>query len=90
MPVVELRTPLQAPITRGPAWDEASPAAPMEIIIVSHVHVSTVAKTRPRYSSETCRRSCDMFRTLLTATEARERAMNSKAHPNVGAWLNST
>ena len=62
----------------------------METIIVAQVHVSMVEKTRPRKSFDTWRRSCDVLRTELTATAARESAMKISAPANVGAWLNRT
>ena len=52
--VLELNTPLQAPITRGLTWaPEANPATAMESIIVIQFQLSMVENTRPRNSSET-------------------------------------
>ncbi len=77
-------------MTRGLTWSDTIPATPIDIIIVSHVHVSIVANTRPRNSSETWRRSWEKFSTELTATAARETAIQTSAIPNVGARLKST
>ena len=69
---------------------DAKPARAIETIIVIQVHVSIVENTRPRYSFEMCRRSCEKFRTELTPTAAREMPINNNAQPNVGARLNNT
>ena len=67
-------------MVRGLQVCDATPAPAMESIIVDHCIVSMVAKTRPRNSSETCRSSCDMLSTELTATAAREIPRNSSAN----------
>src|ERR1700691_6597957 len=88
--VLELKTPAQAPITRGLTCVDANPAIAIESIMVIQFQLSTVAKTRPRNSSETCRNCCVTFKTLLTATAARDKPMKDTAAPNVFAWLNNT
>src|ERR1051326_5237652 len=86
--VVELSTPATAPMVRASQYSYATPAAAIETIITDHWHDSIVENTRPRNSLGTIRSSCDMFRTELTPTPARESAMNSSASGKVGAWLN--
>ena len=88
--VLALKQPATVPMILGLVLCDASPASAIETIIVIQVHVSIVEKTRPRYSFEMCRRSCEKFKTELTPTAAREMLMNSKAQPNVGARLNNT
>ena len=80
--VLELSRPETAPMVRGLHFWDATPAPAIESIIVDHDSVSMVANTRPRNSSETCRSSCDMFSTELTAMAAREIARNSSASEN--------
>src|ERR1700722_12838369 len=88
--VLELKTPAQAPITRGLTCVDANPATAIESIIVIQFQLSMVANTRPRNSSETWRSCWVTFNTLLTATAARDKPMKNNAHPNVFAWLNKT
>ena len=77
--MLELSKPETAPIVRGlHVWD-ATPAPTIESIIIDHDNVSMVANTRPRNSSETCRNSCDMLSTELTAMAARDIARNTSA-----------
>src|SRR5438034_8065383 len=77
--VVELSAPAIAPMVRGSHRCDAIPASIIEIIMVDQIIDSMVAKTRPRYSSDTCLRSCETFSTELTATAARDAAMNTSA-----------
>src|ERR1700722_8291400 len=77
--VLELSRPETTPIDRGlQVWD-ATPAPAIESIMVDHCIVSMVAKTRPRNSFDTCRSSCDILSTELTAMADRESARNNKA-----------
>src|SRR5207237_4944566 len=85
--VVELRPPAIAAIRRGLRYCEAMPASIIEIIITDQTMDSMVAKTRPRYSSETWRSNCDMFKTELTATAARESAIKNSATKKFSIWL---
>ena len=77
--VVELRTPAIAPMVRGLHVLRTRFRRPHR----EHHHgpciVSMVANTRPRNSFGTCRSSCHMFSTELTATAARDSAMNTSA-----------
>ena len=66
------------------------PAPIMEIIITDHVKVSMVENTRPRYSSETWRNSCEKFKTELTATAARDNPMKKSAAPKLCIWVKIT
>src|SRR6202034_245913 len=77
--VLELSKPDATPMVRGLQLWDATPAPAIESIIVDQDIVSMVANTRPRNSSETCRRSCDMLSTELTAMAEREIARNSSA-----------
>ena len=88
--VQELSNPETTPIVRGLQVWEAIPAPAIESIIVDHCIVSMVANTRPRNSFDTCRRSCDMFSTELTAMAEREIARNSSAIWKLRIWLNIT
>ena len=66
-------------MVRGLQVCDATPAPAIESIMTDHCIVSMVANTRPRNSLETCRSSCDILSTQLTATAAREIARNSSA-----------
>src|SRR6185312_7561805 len=86
--VSEVMPPAQAPIVRGEYAVEAAPAPIIEIIIIDHCSDSSVANTRPRYRSSTCRSSCEKLSTELTAIAARDSVMNTQAKAIVGIWLN--
>ncbi len=88
--VLELSSPDQTPMVRGLQDCDATPAPAIESIITDHCIVSMVANTRPRNSLETCRSSCDMLSTELTATAARESARKSSASRKSRIWLKIT
>ena len=56
--------------------------------MVAHCNDSSVANTRPRNRSSTCRNNCEKFRTALTAIAAREIKMKTQAYAMVGIRLN--
>src|SRR5258708_17468171 len=87
--VLELSTPDTTPIMRGLHVLDASPAPSIETIIMDHVMVSIVAKTRPRNSSETWRNNCNVLSTELTAIAARDKPRNKMASPKLAIWLNT-
>src|SRR5882762_9884216 len=85
--VLELKTPATRPIVRGLQLRDATPAPNIESIIIDHVSVSIVAKTRPRNASETWRSNCPVLSTELTAIAARDIPRNKMASAKLGIWL---
>ena len=83
--VVELSTPDHAPIVLGLTAATRSPPRSSTASSSPTCSDSMVENTRPRNSSATCRSSCDMFSTELTATAARESPMKTSAQPNARA-----
>ena len=74
-----LNSAAMTPMMRGLAWPVAQPAMDIESIMVIHVQVSIVEKTRPRNSCDTWLSSCEEFDTALMPTATRERPMQKSA-----------